>query len=692
MKKEKGITLITLTITIVVLIILTFTITVNVDQYDDQNKKSKFETDMQNLKEEIDQYYAREKSLPIINKFTNTTMLESIKNVNDNENYYVIDLSQLNTKLNYGSDYNSISEKVETEEITDLLDVYIINEQSHTIYYPKGIEYDDGIHYTISATYNMIKVEGYVNKPKLLEGMTPIKFTMPTETEMGATITTTETDKDWYKYGTTYETRRWANAQTQDGSMWVWIPRYAYKITYYTDETKQTISTEKTAYGDIDVVFLIGTTNNYYDENGAIKTAQRQTKVGETIDTTADYTVHPAFTNESSINYANGGWDSELTGIWVAKFEAGYASGNNNAEVKASNVNYTQTDAWVNATESTTGANATLDARNWLDGIYGSTITSIKYPTFQGTTYAMNYININDAYNISRALTDNGNIYGLNNLNTDSHLMKNSEWGAVAYLSQSKYGQNGTEITTNNINLNSGGRQRTETAGKTRVDSVYAVTGCTSNTTNTTNNVVTISNLNSSTGNTGVTGSNGTAYKWNQKTGQNASTTGTIYGIYGMSGGTWEKTADFISNGNKNLLTYGKALLDETNVTYTNTEETKAVTANTGVSTKYVTIYPYSEPESSTTDTASKNNFANNTKIYGDAVRETTNNTAGTSNTGWNTSSWNKDYSCFPALGSTFFTRGGDLWAGSVAGSLAFNRYDGGSNYGPSFRAVLVNK
>ena len=59
------------------------------------------------------------------------------------------------------------------------------------------------------------------------------------------------------------------------------------------------------------------------------KTAKRQTKADETVDTTTGYTVHPAFTNESSIGYANGGWNQELAGIWVAKFEAGYASGNN---------------------------------------------------------------------------------------------------------------------------------------------------------------------------------------------------------------------------------------------------------------------------------------------------------------------------------------------------------------------------
>ena len=518
------------------------------------------------------------------------------------------------------------------------------------------------------------------NAPKLLTGMTPIKFEMPTATAMGTVVQTTAKDTDWYEYGTTYDetndttTKRWANAQTEDGSMWVWIPRFAYKITGET----------------IDVKFLIGTSDNYYDEEGNIQTAQRQKTADQIIDSTKEYTVHPAFTNESSINYANGGWDKELTGIWVAKFAAGYASGNNSAPVKSSNENYSQSTSYVQATESTTGKDGNLDARNWLDGIYGSKTTSIKYPTFQGTTYAMNYINHSDAYKIARALTDDGNIYGLSSNTANSHLMKNSEWGAVAYLSKSQYGQNNKEITTNNINLDSGGRKRTETAGQTGVDSVYAVTGCSSNATDTANNKVTIANLNSATGDTGVTGSNGTAYKWNQKTGQNASTTGTIYGIYDISGGVWERTADFVSNGNVNLLEYGKSLLDEAKVTYTVNGSTKTVTANTGTSTKYVTIYPYSSPESSNIDTASQNNFKNNTKIYGDAVRETTSASAGTSNSGWYTSSWNSDYSNFPALVNPFFLRGGDLWHGTNAGAFAFGRHSGNSYYYSGLRAVLV--
>ena len=516
----------------------------------------------------------------------------------------------------------------------------------------------------LSALEERLNSLNTANAPVLLTGMTPIKFTMPTDTKMGETVETTTDDEAWYSYGITSETKKWANAKTQDGSMWVWIPRFAYRV----DEEKQVI----------DVVFLQGTTDNYFDENGELQTAKRQKSVDETIDTTTGYTVHPAFTDESSIKFANGGWDKELTGIWVAKFDAGYASGNNTAEVKASTVSYSPSKVWINKIERGTETDGSEDARNWLDGIYKSTKTSIKYPTFQGVTYAMNYINHNDSFNIAKVLNESGNIYGLSTSDSDSHLMKNSEWGACSYLSLSKYGLYDTDIKINSVNLNSGNRKRTETAGKSGVDSVYAVTGCAGGNSNTT-----IDTLKAVTAN--KADSKGGAYVWNQKNGQASSTTGTIYGVYDMSGTVCERAAAYVANGNESLKYNG------TSITYYNGNTLKEE------STKYTTVYPFNENDSegnkvTDLDTASRQNFVANSKIYGDAVRETNSGKAGTSEDGWNYSSWTSDYSFFPALGFPFFSSGGDLWNGSRAGVCAFGRNNGNSGFNYGFRAVLVNK
>lgn len=162
MKKQNGVTLVALTITIVVLLILTFTISMKIPDISNRKKKSNFENDMRELKEEIDQYYAKYEQLPIINKYTKIDMLNDIKNVNDDENYYVIDLSKIFTNLNYGKDYEKVKTKDTSEEIAEILDVYIINEQSHTIYYPKGIEYDGEIHYTLDTYTTKNKINTYI--------------------------------------------------------------------------------------------------------------------------------------------------------------------------------------------------------------------------------------------------------------------------------------------------------------------------------------------------------------------------------------------------------------------------------------------------------------------------------------------------------------------------------------------------
>ena len=477
--------------------------------------------------------------------------------------------------------------------------------------------------------------DGTVNKPELMTGMSAIKFTDPTDSAEGTTVDTTSNDTEWYNY----EDKKWANAKTEDGSMWVWIPRYAYRI-----HKENGVETQK-----FDVVFLVGLTDNYYDENGKLQTAQRQTSEDQTIVTNGDtYTVHPAFTNESSINYANGGWDVELAGIWVAKFEAGYASGNNSATVKASSVNYSQDTAYVPAVETGT-TTKTATARNWLDGEYGSTTTAIKYPTFQGLTYSMNYINHNDVYRISKVLTESGNIYGLSSNSTDSHLMKNSEWGAVSYLSQSKYGLDGTEIVINSVYLNN------------TTKSIYAVTGCASSTADASAVSTTIGALNNRT-QSGV-------YVWTQKNGTAASSTGTIYGIYDMAGGISERTSSLINNKNDNLKTYGSQIIAD---------------LNNGKSTKYITIYPTGETLGQTMAQASQANYTNNTKIYGDAIKET-------STLGTGTNSWYSDCSDFVGLSTPFLLHGGYYGGTSISGCFAFGRTSGNGSYNRGFRSVLVS-
>ena len=496
--------------------------------------------------------------------------------------------------------------------------------------------------------------------------MSPIKFVEPTESEKGQVVDTTWEDSEWYNY----KQNKWANTKTQDGSMWVWIPRYAYKITY-------TNPSDKSQGGSIDVKFLIGATDTYYDEESkTIKTAKRVNSKEEIADTTADYYVHPAFTDESSIDFANGGWDKELEGMYVAKFEAGLPEGNNTAPNKKSSQTYSQNDSFVKETEAGTSANSTQPARDWLDGVYGETETNISYPAFQPLTYSMNYININDAYNISQAMNENGNIYGFNSNTSDTHLIKSSEWGMISYLTHSKYGTDGKEITINNASLNSGDRKRDNPAGKSGVDSVYGITGMTQGNTDVGETKVKIDEIKALQANTPTP--TGSMYAWNQKGGVTASTTGNMTGIYDLSGGEWERTASYVANNHKYLLKFGKSIGYNGDILKIE-------------STKYTMVYPHDSVLDNTNvlDTeenfnkASEANYKKNTKIYGDAIRETS--IEGIANT-----SWNKDYSNFVSLYGPFVTRGGYLLNSSSTGSFSFFRHDGSSNFVGGFRTTVV--
>ena len=270
-----------------------------------------------------------------------------------------------------------------------------------------------------------------VNEPNLLEGMRAVVWDETAKDGQGDWVTPTNID-EWYDYSV--ETKKWANAMTEDGSLWVWIPRYAYQISsnYHKGET-----------GTINIKFLKGVTNTAADGKTTWDNASGEGK----------WNIHPAFD-----------YGMDIAGIWVAKFEA------------------SQSDAGQTSTTGTSG------------------ILKI-----QPGVSSWRSISISQMYDICLNYNENAN----------SHLMKNSEWGAVAYLTESSYGKN------SNIERN---------------DSNSYYTG----------------------------GGSGNAFK--NKKGQ--STTGNVYGIYDISGGAREYTAAYLecekTKEDESIYTteYAKALID----------------------------------------------------------------------------------------------------------------------------------
>ena len=236
-----------------------------------------------------------------------------------------------------------------------------------------------------------------VNAPVLADGMTPVKW----DSSSGDWVETNTTDADWYNYEQVPSTSstiagngtgKWANAVTADGSMWVWIPRYTYKIVSGNHRSGNSFSNDTAGTNEIAIKWSNGTTD----------------------DNSSSYLSHPAFT-------LNG---EELTGFWVAKVEA---------------------------TESSSFQ-------------LGKNILVAIWPT---------------AYDKVKSI-QNG------------HLIRNSEWGAVAYL-------------TNAIGRIPFGELDNGVAGE----------------------------LN--------------GYDWNTVAGVKGSTTHNIYGVYGMNGGANEWVAGAVS-------------------------------------------------------------------------------------------------------------------------------------------------
>ena len=358
------------------------------------------------------------------------------------------------------------------------------------------------------------------NAPKLTDDMTAVVYDESKKQWKKASIE----DGKWYDYAE----NKWANIMMNDGiqmdsngyvtsygSMFVWIPRYAYNIKsgFHTSTA-----------GDIEVKFLKGTTSLTTDDSNI---TYSQTPGND------KWLIHPAFEDGTKNGYANGEWDEKIEGIWMAKFETSMET----------NGNHTETSS------SSTGNVLTND--------------SIKAVSKPGVS-SWRYIDIGNMYTNS-----------LNyNTNANSHLIKNSEWGAVAYLTHSKYGRNKQEVTINN-------------------SSTY-ITGNAGNTVD-------------------ASASIGITNAYDTEKGVLASTTGNIYGVYDMSGGAAEITSCVIGKENIDIEVGGDIAKIKNN-------------------TKYITIYPGGESAETQTDISKSYSSWNN--IYGDAIWETSDNAG--SGRSWN--------------------------------------------------------
>ena len=416
--------------------------------------------------------------------------------------------------------------------------------------------------------------------PTLYQGLIPVKY------DDSGNVVVADTTKRWYNY----KNHEWANAVLVNCSdstikskyfnndmslkddvvgktismddilqMYVWIPRYRYKL--FNAEN--------------------GTASEQAIEIGFEKASDSKstgTKNGEWL-------THPAFT------FGN----TELPGFWAAKFEA--SGSTDNYQIKPNQ----------------------------------KSLTSINLATM---------------YNTSRSTILNASKYGLNN-NVDTHMMKNMEWGAIAFLTNSIYGRyndastciaSGCEVWINNINTGYGNG----TAVDGQPQWGPSITGCAGTSTS-----------------AGVSSSQtacASGYDWKTK-GVNASTTGNQYGIYDMSGGAWEYAMGVQKDSSGNVQVGSSGF-----------------STSSLPDSKYYDLYDYQAEAG-----------VGYTRYHlGDATREALKNTSSQGgNAWWNDWAYNI-YSSYP-----WVYRGGVYNSGSGAGVFAFDRNAAGGWAAASFRSVL---
>ena len=450
-----------------------------------------------------------------------------------------------------------------------------------------------------SASELVQTVPNAPNAPVLDSGMIPITISAD-----GVATTVSSTDSSWYNYSN----REWANVVLVKESG-------TQTREYYQSNTGVTV-----AESDILAYYVwiprykykIWTLTN--SATGSEQTidivfeeASAQVTQGSQVD---DYITHPAFV-----------WDgSSVAGFWVGKFETGHTT----LASSTTNNNLGCTD------ENCTNA----------DGI-------IIKPNVK----SLRYNNVSNQFYASRSMIRTNNPFGLSSSTTDSHMMKNSEWGAVAYLSHSQYGIN-QEIYINNSSSYYTGRSGGNVGGS--VNTLATQFPDSSTSTNQYNSYGYYTWTGQAISSSGTIGS----YESDRTLGTNASTTGNVTGVYDMSGGAYEYVMGYYSGANSNYAT------DTSYFGWTSSANSAGFTSN--IPLKYWDNYT----------TTSRLTACNGGVCFGHAVSETYN---------WYGDSW-----YFVSAPYPWFTRGGYYDNGAFAGAWYFNYSSGNANSRFSFRSVAI--
>ena len=143
MKKNNGITLIILVITLIIMLLIVGTVAYEVTDNIKYSSLKNLYNDLELLEDKVNLYYVKYNDIPIIGEYdiaNNSTEFinnNENKNLDDNNVYYILDLEAIGnlTLNNYITGVGN--------------DVYVVNEDTHTVYYPKGIVAGEKTYYSL---------------------------------------------------------------------------------------------------------------------------------------------------------------------------------------------------------------------------------------------------------------------------------------------------------------------------------------------------------------------------------------------------------------------------------------------------------------------------------------------------------------------------------------------------------------
>ena len=243
--------------------------------------------------------------------------------------------------------------------------------------------------------------------------------------------------------------------------------------------------------------------NRYFNSDGTLKI-----KPGEEVlmaDITTMWVWIPRFNAVTPSNY-NGGTQAKPNAIDVT-----FAKPNETALYAFTFGNKELSGFWYGKFE-TSHATLTSSSTNDNLGCTNETCSNANGIIIKPNEVSLRNNNVSNLFFVSRSMEQPNNSFGFVSTEVDTHMSKNNEWGAVAYLTHSIYGRCITSTSCTAIGINN--KQGYITGYGAPAGSAINV-------------------------------KNGA---YNTSLGKDASTTGNIYGIYDMSGGTDEYVMGVYSN------------------------------------------------------------------------------------------------------------------------------------------------